>query len=164
MEILDNLQIKNKIKRIAYQIIESNFETDIIYLLGINNNGFNFAKILEKKLKKISNKEIKIARLTLKPQNPVESEIKLDLDEYSLNNKCIIVVDDVANTGRTLFYAMKVLMDILPEKVETVVLVDRKHKSFPVFINYFGLSLATTIQENIKVDLSDPDNYKVSLK
>jgi pyrimidine operon attenuation protein / uracil phosphoribosyltransferase len=163
MRILDNLQIKRKIKRMAFEIAESNFENHKIYFLGINNNGYNYASMLMKALKKISDKELILARLNLKPQNPIENDISLDIDKTKLNGHAVIVVDDVANTGRSLFYAMKVIMDILPVKVETAVLVDRMHKQFPVNINYVGLTFATTIHDNIKVNLMEKENFSVDL-
>jgi pyrimidine operon attenuation protein/uracil phosphoribosyltransferase len=67
----------------------------------------------------------------------------------------------VANTGRTIFYAVKPLLDILPKKIETIVLVDRKHKAFPIAITYYGISLATTFQEHIDVKLDEPAVYLV---
>ncbi|MGE5357167.1 MAG: phosphoribosyltransferase family protein [Deltaproteobacteria bacterium] len=164
MKILEDLQIRRKIKRMAFEIAESNFECEKIYFLGINNNGFNYAKMLMKSLEKISDKELKLARISLKPQNPVENDISIDIDKSQLANEAIIVVDDVANTGRTLFYAMEVLMDILPAKVETAVLVDRMHKQFPISVNYVGMTLATTIQDNIKVDLTEKGSYSVNLE
>ena len=81
----------------------------------------------------------------------------------SINNKSIIVVDDVANTGRTIFYAFRVYMNALPKKIEVAVLVDRKHKMFPVKVDYVGLSLATTIQENIIASLQQSDALAVTL-
>ena len=164
MKILEDLQIRRKIKRMAFEIAESNFENEKIFFLGINNNGYNFARMLMKSLEKISDKELELARINLKPQNPLEAEIALDIEKQQLNNQAIIVVDDVANTGRTLFYAMEVLMDILPAKVETAVLVDRMHKQFPVNVNYVGMTLATTIQNNIKVDLKEKGSYSVDLE
>ncbi|MEL6989936.1 MAG: phosphoribosyltransferase family protein, partial [Bacteroidota bacterium] len=73
-------------------------------------------------------------------------------------------VDDVANTGRTIFYAFKPLFEILPKKIEVAVLVDRKHKSFPIKVDYVGLSLATTIQENIDVQILNTEDKAVYLK
>ena len=64
-----------------------------------------------------------------------------------------IIVDDVANTGRTIFYAFKPLLEVLPKKVEVAVLINREHKSFPIKVDYQGLSLATTVQENIEVNI-----------
>lgn len=164
MKILEDLQIRRKIKRMAFEIAESNFENEKIYFLGINNNGYNFASMLLKALQKITDKELVLSRISLKPQNPVENEITIDIEKSQLANQAIIVVDDVANTGRTLFYAMEVLMDVLPVKVETAVLVDRMHKQFPVSVNYVGMTLATTIQDNIKVDLKEKGSYSVNLE
>ena len=62
-------------------------------------------------------------------------------------------MDDVANTGRTVFYATKPIMAFLPKQIEVAVLVDRKHKTFPIKVDYVGLSLATTLKENIIVDI-----------
>lgn len=164
MKILEDLQIRRKIKRMAFEIAESNFENEKIYFLGINNNGYNFASMLLKALQKITDKELVLSRISLKPRNPVGADIKTELDKNLLNGQAIIVVDDVANTGRTLFYAMEVLMDVLPVKVETAVLVDRMHKQFPVSVNYVGMTLATTIQDNIKVDLKEKGSYSVNLE
>jgi pyrimidine operon attenuation protein/uracil phosphoribosyltransferase len=80
-----------------------------------------------------------------------------------LEGKTIVVVDDVGNTGRTLFYACKPLLEVLPHKVEMAVLVDRKHKSFPVKVDYVGLSLATTLREHIDVQLSDSNDFAAYL-
>ena len=79
----------------------------------------------------------------------------------ALRGKTIVVVDDVANTGRTLFYATKPLMEVVPAKVQMAVLVDRMHKSFPVHVDFVGMSLATTIQDHIEVELGR--SYSVAL-
>ena len=164
MKILDRVQIAKKMDRMAYEIAESNFEKEKIFFLGINNNGFNYAEMLKKSLEKICNSKIILARITLKPQDPIGESINIDLDKDTLRGQTIIVVDDVANTGRTLFYAMKVLMDVIPEKIETAVLVDRKHKLFPISINYVGLSFATTFQDNIVVNLDKKAEEAVYLE
>ncbi len=164
MKILDRLQIKRKIERMAFEIAESNFETDKLYLLGINNNGYNFAEMLKAKLEKICKIDVFLNRLSLNPKNPVTHDITVDMDKKELEGSNVIVIDDVANTGRTLFYAMKVFMDIIPAEVETAVLVDRMHKSFPVSINYVGQSFATTIQDNIIVNLDKKGEESVYLE
>lgn len=161
MKILDHNQISQKIKRIAYQILEANYDKEEIILAGINNKGLGFAKMLKKQIEKISEMKITLKNLRLNPAAPLDHPVKINADHDSLKGKVVIVVDDVANTGRTMFYAMKVFMDVIPEKIETVVLIDRKHKAFPVEMNHFGLSLATTVQNNIQVDLSDPKDMFV---
>jgi len=96
--------------------------------------------------------------------NPLAKAVEINISLESLQNKSLIFIDDVANTGRTLFYAMKpVLVDIVPKKVEVAVLVDRKHKNFPISINYVGLALATTLSENIAVKIRDVDEMSVHL-
>ncbi len=164
MKILDHIQIKQKIKRLAYEILEHNYEEKVLILAGINNNGHGFAKILKGTLSKITDIELKLCQIQLNPANPVSEEIKLSLNQKELKSKSIILIDDVANTGRTLFYAAKPLMDILPKKVEVAVLVDRKHKSFPIAVTYTGISLATTLKENINVQLGKVADRAVYLE
>ena len=163
MQVLGNRQITQKVKRLAIQILERNYTEQEIILAGINNNGVVFAQLLLNELITMSNKSFILTRIKINPANPIANEIEIELPLESLNGKNIIVIDDVANTGRTLFYAVKPLMTILPNKIETAVLVDRKHKSFPIDVNYYGISLATTFQENIKVRLVEEGNFLVEL-
>lgn len=154
MEILNKLQITQKINRIAIQILERNLKAKELVLAGINNNGLGFAKKLQKKLQSLTEKPVQLRQIRLNPADPLDGTITLDEDINTLTGKVVIVVDDVANTGRTIFYAIKPLLNILPQKVEVAVLVDRTHKSFPIHADYVGLSLATTLKENIEVNLS----------
>ncbi len=163
MQLLDKKQIKQKIRRLAIQILENNLEEEEIILAGINNNGLSFAKLIHKQLKKITKIPISLTRIRLSPASPTTEEVKIEMPIDSLHQKSIIIVDDVANTGRTIFYAFLPLLQVLPKKVEVAVLVDRKHKSFPIEVNYWGLSLATTIQEHIEVNLKRQEDFAVFL-
>lgn len=163
MQILSEEQIKQKTKRLAIQILENNYGEEDIYLVGINNNGLNFAKSMGLYMKRNSDVNIHYVNIQINAANPAETEIKLDTDIEKLANKVIILVDDVANTGRTLFYAFKPFLDILAKKIEIAVLVDRKHKNFPVTPSYVGLTLATTIAEHIEVRLKSVDEKSVHL-
>ena len=153
MKILDQQAILQKIKRLGIQILEHQIESSEIYFLGINNNGFNFAKLLQDEIQIHQPNWAKLHRIQLNPANPIGSPIKIDIPVEELQGKHLILVDDVANTGRTLYYALKPLMTILPASVEVAVLVDRTHKSFPIRVDYVGLSLATTLKEHIHVNL-----------
>ena len=153
MKLLDKKQIAQKIQRLAYEILEQHYNESAIILAGINNNGMGFAKLLHKKLLSLSDMQIQLTRIRLSPADPLSTEVIIEMPEAELADQVIIVVDDVANTGRTIFYACKPLMNILPKKVEVAVLVDRKHKSFPIKVDYVGLSLATTLHENIDVQI-----------
>ena len=154
MQILDNKQINQKIRRLAYEILEENSNVKNLILLGVNSNGQSFANLLVKEYNDIAKHPASVGFVKLNPADPLSSEITLHIDGVkNLKGKNLIIVDDVANTGRTLFYSMKPIMQYLPRKVEVAVLVDRKHKSFPVKVDYVGLSLATTLKENIQVDI-----------
>ena len=137
----------------AIEILEQNHDESKIILAGINNNGLNFAKMIHKELKKISKLNIEVTNIRLNPARPLDEEITIKMDMDDLNSAVVIVIDDVANTGRTLFYAMKPLLEKMKKKVQAAVLVNRKHKSFPIKMDYVGISLATTLMENIQVDL-----------
>ncbi len=153
VKVLNNKQVDHKILRLAYEIYENNAYEAEIYVLGINTNGYNLAKLIVKELKKICDIEPHLSRLKIDPSSPVDNEISLSIDIEQLKDKTIIIVDDVANTGRTIYYSFRPLLDILTKKIEIAVLVDRQHKNFPVKVDYVGLSLATTHQENIDVIL-----------
>lgn len=164
MKILNHRQICQKIKRLAYEIYEQNFEETEIILIGVNNRGMEIAQLLMKELLQMSKLEITISRLHVYPPNPLSQEIHLELPVHSLEGQTVIVVDDVTNTGRTIFYAMKPIMEVMPKKVEVAVLIDRKHKAFPIKVDYVGLSLATTLSENIDVEIFEVEEYAAYLK
>ncbi len=165
MIILNDKQIRQKVKRLAYEIIEQNLQERDVWLLGINNNGLAFANILADELSGTNETKTRfhLGSIRLNPAAPLEIEIKIDVPAHELNAKPAIIIDDVANTGRTIFYALKPFMNILASRIQTAVLIDRQHKSFPISINFVGLSLATTIEDHIKVRLNDKEKYDVSL-
>ena len=163
MKILNDKQIAQKITRIAVQILENNFDAPEIVLAGLNKNGYEMARLIAENLRQRTTITIHLTRLKLNSQSPTEYPITLEYPIEDLNNKVIILIDDVANSGRAIFYAVKPLLDVLPKKVEVAVLVDRKHKSFPIQPDYVGLSLATTRQENIDVQLLGVEEKAVYL-
>ena len=163
MKILNDRQIAQKVKRLAIEILEHNFGEPEIILAGINNNGMVFSELLMQELTKISNIPITVTRIRLNPANPLASDIMLEMPPQQANNKVIIIVDDVANTGRTIFYAIKPILEILPKKVEVAVLVDRSHKSFPIRVDYYGMSLATTLKNDIEVQIREVKERAVFL-
>ncbi len=163
MKILDARKISQKINRLAIEILENNYNESGIILAGINKNGTRFADLLETAIVKKSSIKITRAAIELSPANPLSTPITINLSPSEIKNKVVIIVDDVANTGRTIFYAFEPLMRVMPKKLEVAVLVDRKHKSFPIKVDYVGLSLATTLNENIKVNLKTPATQSVLL-
>lgn len=151
-KILTDRQIGQKTKRLAIQMAEQNWEAAEIILAGINKNGFHFAELLRTELQAyLPSLQCTLAQLTLNPANPLDGPVQSSILPESFHGKTVILVDDVANTGRTLFYAFQPLLEVLPSKVQIAVMVDRKHKTFPVHVDYVGLSLATTFNEHIHV-------------
>lgn len=165
MQILNDRQIRQKIKRIAIEMLEHHYGEAEIILAGLNNNGLGFAKLLLAELEPLASKNTRITltRIRLNPANPVEYEPSIELPADALRNKPVIIVDDVANTGRTIFYAVQPLLKAVPKRVEVAVLVDRKHKSFPMKADYVGLSLATTLLDNIEVKILEVEEMAVYL-
>ena len=159
--ILDTRQVKQKIKRMAYEIFEHNFKEKGIVMAGIEGQGYILAKLLAKEVENISPLEIRLVKISLDKSAPQLSEIKLDCDLKELKKKCIILVDDVLNTGRTFAYGMKPFLTIEVKKIETAVLVNRSHTLFPIYPQYTGYELATTLKDHVEVNLGDETVYLV---
>lgn len=149
-------KIRQKIKRIAFEIAEDNYDEPEIILAGIGkeSEGYVLAQLIYDELKQISSANIRLANIELNKQNPGDQPVTLQLKNDEIDNSVIILVDDVANTGRTLLYAIKPFLNYAPKCIRIAVLVERKHKLFPVSPDYVGLSLSTTFQEHIKVVLA----------
>lgn len=148
--LLTNDQIERKLVRMAWQIWEHNSSRQSITLVGIRHGGAALAERLAEELRRISTLRVSVISLELAKRQPLESPVKLSAD---LSDKSIVLVDDVANSGRTLLYALQPIAAVAPEKVLIAVLVDRKHKSFPVNPDIIGHQVATTLQENILVSV-----------
>ena len=153
-KILDYHLIKKKIIRISLQIIEANSIDDEIIIAGIENNGYIIAKRICNEIKKISEKKIQLCSIKIDKKNP-RKEITVSLVQEQYENKSVVIVDDVLNSGSTLMYAVKYFLDTKLKKLKTAVLVDRNHKKYPIKADYKGLSLSTSIQNHVKVSIDD---------
>ncbi len=159
--ILDTRQVKQKIKRMAYEVFEHNFKEKGVVIAGIDGQGYILAELLAKEVQNISPLEIKLVKVSLDKLAPQQSEIKVDCDLKELKKKCIVLVDDVLNTGRTFAYGMKPFLAVEVKKIETAVLVNRSHTLFPIYPQYTGYELATTIKDHVEVNLSEGTVYLV---
>ncbi|MEJ2585867.1 MAG: phosphoribosyltransferase family protein [Robiginitalea sp.] len=160
--ILSHQQILHKINRIAYQIYESNVEEKIIVLAGIEGGGLEFAKKIKSALEKICPADIRLCRLKMDKDNPIESGVKTSLKPAEYEGRSIVVVDDVLKSGKTLIYGVNHFLKTPVKLLKTAVLVDRNYKRFPVKADFKGLSLSTSMEEHVRVDFS-PRNYGVYL-
>ena len=155
--ILDKAQIFQKMKRIAYEILENNIDEKELVIAGIAEGGYNLSKILVDELSKESDFNIKLVKITFDKKAPFKSKIEVDSDIKTLKDKVIIIVDDVLHTGRTFLMGMKPFLEINVKKIQTVVLVNRDHSLFPVRTNYTGYELSTTLNDHVLVDLTSKD-------
>ncbi|WP_367397454.1 phosphoribosyltransferase family protein [Chryseosolibacter indicus] len=151
--ILDAPQIKQKIRRMAFEIYEHNFKERSIVIAGIAGQGYVLAKLLAKEVEAISEIKIVLVQVWVDKEAPQQSDVKLDCELKELKKKCIILVDDVLNTGRTFAYGLKPFLNIAVKKIEIAVLVNRSHTLFPIYPQYTGYELATTLTEHVEVVL-----------
>lgn len=158
LPLLDHRQINAKVTRLAMEVLERNAHESELYLIGINRRGMELARRLGKELRQLSSAPLHLWNLTISPADPLGSGPTLDHDVRELDGKPVLLIDDVANTGRTLFYALGALQDVLPSKIEVGVLVDRRHKNWPIYVTYSGMVLSTTLGDNILVEFGEQDH------
>lgn len=151
--ILDQHQIAQKIDRIAYQLLEDNFDEKEIVIAGILPKGNYIAERLKKILDKIAPFKSTLMTIELDKQSS-SLKAKTNTDIQICHNKVVILVDDVMNSGKTLAYGFGVFLDVPLKKLRTVVLIDRNHKSFPVTTDFAGIALSTLLKEHVEVTLS----------
>lgn len=153
VQILTDKQVEQKIRRLAYQIYENNFDQKSVFLVGIQTMGFLLAKAIKDVLQEISPLEVDLLSLEMNKLQPLSSPVILSAPLEQLANQNIILIDDVLNSGKTMFYALQPFFGIPIKKLQTLVLVDRDYKNFPINPDYVGYSLATTLQNHVLVVL-----------
>ena len=151
-KIKSSNDIKAILKRIAYQVYESNFEENELIIVGIEKAGNQLAALLINELQTISSLSLTHVSLTLDKKKPRNS-IHCDTNPSFLKNQSIVIVDDVLNTGSTLIYAVNYFLQFPVKQIKTAVMVNRNHKKFPVKADFKGISLSTSINEHVTVVL-----------
>ena len=159
--ILSKEVVEKKLRRMAYEILENNIDEKALILAGIRESGSVVAKVIQQMLGEISSLKTELITITLDKKEPTDVSLSKTLD---FNGKVIILIDDVCNSGKTLLYALKPFIASQPKKIQTLVLVERTHTSFPVRPDYVGLSIATTIQEHIFVEVKGEEVIGAYLK
>lgn len=149
---MNSKRINDCAHRISYQIVESSINRKEIVIIGIKNNGFIFAEKIHDFLKKITDQKIELLSVEINKKNPNES-ITFKNKFNTIDNSSVILIDDVLNTGKTLMYSIKFLLNYKINQLKTAVLIDRNHKDFPVKVDFKGLSLSTTMNEHVEVVL-----------
>ncbi|SHJ57749.1 bifunctional pyr operon transcriptional regulator/uracil phosphoribosyltransferase PyrR [Tepidibacter formicigenes] len=163
-KLMDEKAIGRAITRISHEIIEKNKGIEDVVLVGIKTRGVPLANRIGKKIESIEGKNVNVGEiditlyrddLTKEDLNPIVHGSNIDFD---INDKKVILVDDVLYTGRTVRAAMDAVMDIgRPKAIQLAVLVDRGHKELPIRADYVGKNVPTSKSEIISVNLNEID-------
>jgi len=150
--ILTSSAAAMKLRRMAYEILENNQGENHLILAGIKGSGLVVASQLQAILTDISSVSTELITIEFDKKRPASIDLSNKMD---FNDEIILIIDDVTNSGKCLLYALKPFLEFYPKKIQTLVLVERSHKTYPIHPDYVGLSLATTLQEHIYVEVKD---------
>ena len=141
-----------KMRRMAFEIMENNKGQKHIILAGIRDNGTVIAQQIKKFLKDDFSFEATLIDVNLNKKNPMECVVN---NASMVKGNVLIIIDDVVNSGKTLLYAMTPFLEHEPNKMQTLTLVERSYKVFPVHVDYVGVSLSTSLNEHIQVEVEE---------
>lgn len=150
--ILSKEAAEKKLRRMALEVTERNYGEQQLVLVGIKENGCIIAEKIAAYLKDIFAGKIVVISLELDKKKPVLVTLQ---PAFDIGNKVVLLIDDVANSGRTMLYALQPLLLQFPKKIQTLALVERTHKSFPIALDYVGISFSTTLDEHITVEVKN---------
>ncbi|HEP1793448.1 TPA: bifunctional pyr operon transcriptional regulator/uracil phosphoribosyltransferase PyrR [Streptococcus suis] len=164
-EIVDDMTMKRAITRITYEIIERNKNLENIVLAGIKTRGVFIAKRIQERLKQLEGIDVPLGELDTKP---FRDDVKVEEDTTSMtadvNDRDIILVDDVLYTGRTIRAAIDNVVTLgRPARVSLAVLVDRGHRELPIRADYVGKNIPTSRSEEIIVQMAEIDGQDAVL-
>mgnify|MGYP001180127865 CR=1 FL=1 len=163
-KIMDEKAINRSITRLSHEIIERNKGVSEVVLIGIHTRGVPLAERIALKIKEIEEVEVEVGSLDITlyrddlskaNDTPIINKSEVEVD---INNKNVILIDDVIFTGRTVRAAMDALIDIgRPNTIQLAVLVDRGHRELPIRPDYIGKNVPTSRKEVISVNLNEVD-------
>lgn len=158
-EIVDAMTMKRAITRITYEIIERNKRLDKIVLAGIKTRGVFIARRIQERLLQLEGIEVLVGELDTKPfRDDRKSDQDTTVMAADVNDKDVILVDDVLYTGRTIRAAIDNLVTLgRPSRVSLAVLVDRGHRELPIRADYVGKNIPTSRTEEIVVHMTEVD-------
>lgn len=162
--ILDNHQVNQKINRIAYQLYERFLYEEKVIVVGIARQGYVVAQKISEVLNRIAEFDVELHELSMNKQAPASLNYTYSGNSGELAQANVVLIDDVLNSGQTLIYAVKFLLNEPIKQLVTAVLVDRIHRKFPIKADYVGLSLSTTFKEHISVEFDNELNTTVYLQ
>ncbi len=161
--ILNDSDIERILKRISHEILEKNKGSKNIVFIGIQKRGVPLAERIAKNIFELEKNEIKIGKLDITFYRDdigkkIKPEVQITDIPFEIDDKNIILVDDVLFTGRTIRASLDAIIDFgRPKTIQLVVLVDRGHRELPVRADYVGKNIPTSLNEFVEVKLSETD-------
>lgn len=149
--VLTQDQIEQKLQRMTWEIYENNYKEETLVIAGIAKRGYLLAERMAKILETISPIQVSLVKVELNKNNPFGDEIKVTEGNY--DNAVVVLVDDVLKSGKTLIHGAQYFLQTPLKKLMTAVLIDRNYKRYPITADVVGLSLSTTLQEHVSVEL-----------
>ena len=156
--ILNHQQIQQKITRLGHELLENCFEENNICIGGIHGNGYLLAKTISEIISSNSNISVDCFEIQINKLKPWKDEITVNIDDKKLKKGYVIIVDDVINSGKTMQYALVKILEKPTKAIRTMVLVDRKHRRYPIKADIVGISLSTTLKDRVEVELNKEDS------
>ena len=162
-EIVDKMTMNRALTRITYEIIERHKGIEDIVLIGIKTRGIYIANRIAERLKQLEGIDVPVGEIDITlyrddnhQVNHEEPTINASDVPFSIENKEVILVDDVIFTGRTIRAALDATMDLgRPDKISLAVLVDRGHRELPIRADYVGKNIPTSKSEQIVVSMAE---------
>jgi len=168
--VLDDDAVRRALLRIAHEIVERSDDLASLYLVGVPNGGVPLARRVAANLRELVGQEVLVGILdtTLYRDDLIArgSRPRLRRTEMpsTVDDRCVILVDDVASTGRTIRAAMDALMDFgRPRSVQVAALVDRGHRELPIRIDYVGKNIPTQREDLVKLREAEDGALEVVL-
>ena len=155
LRILDQNEVSARLRRMAYEIYETNYDQDEIMVIGIDHRGGFIAEQLTDLLSELSPIEVNLidAEVDRSSEGP-SAGVSLAFDPNDLREKPVLVVDDVLYSGATMLNVVSILLQFEPSSIQTAVLIDRGHRKMPISPDYVGMELATTLHQHVSVDIN----------
>lgn len=168
-EIVDGSSMQRALTRITYEIIEQNKGVENLVFVGIKTRGVYLAQRLAKRMEQLEGVKVPVGTLDItlyrddrhRPDHKVKPEVKTTDLGVDINDKHVILVDDVLFTGRTVRAALDALMDMgRPKRISLAVLVDRGHRELPIRPDFVGKNIPTSTNETVHVAVEEYDGHE----
>lgn len=156
MVLLNDSELLRKLQRIAVEVYEHNYSEKELVLVGIFDTGYKLASLLVDEINQVWPGKIHLVKMRLNKKANQMPEVTLENAPSAWENLPIILVDDVLNTGRTLFYAVSYFAPFNIKNLQVAVMIDRSHRTFPVATDFVGYQLSTTLSDHIEITIQEP--------